>query len=365
MSAGEGPIRFAIIGGGWRAAFYQRVVRELPDRFQIMGVVVRDAAKGRQIADTWRVPTCGTLDELLRAGTPDFVAVSVPRAAAPDIIAALVERDVPVLAETPPAVDLDGLLALFARVGPSARVQIAEQYPFQPLHAARLALATSGLIGTPSQAQVSVAHGYHGMAILRQALGLTFDDATIVARRVVAPIVAGPGRAGGPDEERIVPSEQVIAQLDFGDKFGVYDFSGDQYFSWIRTPRLLIRGERGEINGTQVRYLADHRTPIALELRREDAGLDGNLEGHYHKGILAGERWIYRNPLAPGRLSDDEIAVGTCLVKMACYVEEGESFYGLAEASQDHYLSLMVDRAVASGESVTTTAQPWVPRAAM
>ncbi len=292
-------------------------------------------------------------------GDPDFVVVSVPRSAAPDIIAALVERDLPVLAETPPAADLDGLRALSARVGPAARVQIAEQYPFQPLHAARLALAASGLIGTPSQAQVSVAHGYHGMALLRRALGLAFDDATIVARRVVSPIVAGPDRSGVPAEERVVSSEQVIAQLDFGSKFGVYDFSGDQYFSWIRSPRLLIRGERGEINDTQVRYLADYRTPIVLELRREDAGLDGNLEGHYHKGILAGDRWIYHNPLAPGRLSDDEIAIGTCLDMMARYVEVGESFYGLAEASQDQYLSLMVERAVASGDAVTTTTQPW------
>ncbi len=359
MSVGGPPVRFGIVGGGWRAAFYLRVAHALPDRFQVTGVVVRDAAKGRQIADVWRVPTRGTLDDLLRAEVPDFVVSSVPRAAAPDIIAALVERDVPVLAETPPAADLEGLRALFARVGSAARVQIAEQYPFQPLHAARLALAASGLIGTPSQAQVSVAHGYHGMALLRRALGLAFDDATIVARRITSPIVAGPDRAGGPAEERIVPSDQVIAQLDFGAKFGVYDFTGDQYFSWMRSPRLLIRGERGEINGTQIRYVADYRTPIALELRREDAGQDGNLEGYYHKGILAGERWIYRNPLAPGRLSDDEIAIGTCLDKMARYVEGGESFYGLAEASQDQYLSLTVERAVASGDAVTTTAQPW------
>ena len=47
------------------------------------------------------------------------------------------------------------------------------------------------------------------------------------------------------------------------------------------------------------------------------------------------------------------------LDKMARYVEGGESFYGLAEASQDQYLSLMVERAVASGDAVTTTTQPW------
>lgn len=362
MSASSDPVRFGIIGGGWRAAFYLRVARELPERFQVSGVMARDAAKRRGLAETWGIAPFGDLDDLLRAGTPDFVVVSVPRAIAPDIIAALAERGVPVLAETPPAADLDGLRSLWERVGPRARVQVAEQYPFQPWHAARLAIAASGMIGTPSQAQISVAHDYHGMVLIRRALRLGFEDATIVARRVVSPIVEGPGRAGGPTEERMAASEQIIAHLDFGDRFGVYDFCGDQYFSWIRAPRFLIRGEQGEINGTEVRYLADYRTPIVLDLRRDDAGQGGNLEGFFHKGVLAGDRWIYRNPLAPGRLSDDEIAVGTCLERMAHYANEGEGFYGLAEAAQDHYLSLMVNQALVSGEAVRTTAQPWAER---
>ena len=53
-------------------------------------------------------------------------------------------------------------------------------------------------------------------------------------------------------------------------------------------------------------------------------------------------------PAGPGRLSDVEIAVGTCLETMAHYVKRGESFYGLAEASQDHYLSLMIEQAMTS-----------------
>ena len=34
------------------------------------------------------------------------------------------------------------------------------------------------------------------------------------------------------------------------------------------------------------------------------------------------------------RLSDDEIAIATWLERMAHYVETGESFYSLSEASQ-------------------------------
>jgi hypothetical protein len=32
--------------------------------------------------------------------------------------------------------------------------------------------------------------------------------------------------------------------------------------------------------------------------------------------MLAGEEWIYKNPFIPGRLTDDEIAIATCLKKM-------------------------------------------------
>jgi hypothetical protein len=139
----------------------------------------------------------------------------------------------------------------------------------------------------------------------------------------------------------------------------VFDFTGDQYFSWIRSPRVLVRGERGEINNREVRYLQDFKTPVELELRRVDAGQYGNLEGYYHKGILAGSEWVYRNPFVPGKLTDDEIAIATCLTKMAAYAGGGPSFYSLAEAAQDHYLGLMIHRAAQSGETVVADRQPW------
>jgi len=61
----------------------------------------------------------------------------------------------------------------------------------------------------------------------------------------------------------------------------------------------------------------------------------------------------------PARLSDDEIAVASCLAGMDAYVDGGPDMYSLAEASQDHYLNLMIERAIASAEPVTTTRQPW------
>jgi hypothetical protein len=59
------------------------------------------------------------------------------------------------------------------------------------------------------------------------------------------------------------------------------------------------------------------------------------------------------------RLSDDEIAIASCLDSMARYLETGNSFYSLAEASQDHYLSLMIDEAAKSGKTLKSLGQVW------
>ncbi|WP_312883256.1 Gfo/Idh/MocA family protein [Paenibacillus germinis] len=352
-------ITFGIVGGGWRAEFFMRIVRALPDQFIVSGVVVRNEEKGRAFEEQWGVPTFRSTEDLLKQTTPSFVVLSVPVSQTPELIKQLVRQGVPVLSETPPAADLEQLNQLYQDIGPDAKVQVAEQYAFQPLHAARIAIVQSGLLGTVSQAQVSAAHGYHGISIMRKLLGIRFEDAHIRGFGFSSPIISGPNREGDPSQEKTSISNQVIAHLEFGDKLGVFDFTGDQYFSWIRSERVLVRGNKGEINNTRIAYLQDFRTPIQLELRRLNAGENGNLEGYYHKGILAGDKWVYRNPFQPGRLSDDEIAIATCLQKMGDYVQGEPSFYSLAEAAQDHYLGMMITHAVKSGETVQTTKQSW------
>lgn len=353
------PTVFGIVGGSWRAEFYLRVARELSDRFRVGGMMVRDDRKGQVLEKAWHLETYRTVDELLLVPGLQFVVISVPWPVTPVMIRELARRGMPALAETPPAPNLEELIGLQDLIEAGARVQVAEQYQFQPLHAARLHVARSGRLGTVTQAQVSAAHGYHGVSLIRGLLGVSFESATIRAFAFVSPIIAGPGRGGPPTEEKIASSRQVIAYLDFGGRLGVFDFTGDQYFSWIRSPRVLVRGEKGEINNREVRYLEDFATPVELELKRVDAGQDGNLEGYYHKGILAGAEWVYRNPFVPARLTDDEIAVATCLDRMAAYAAGGPSFCSLADAAQDHYLGLMIDRAVQTGEMVIADRQPW------
>jgi predicted dehydrogenase len=266
---------------------------------------------------------------------------------------------VPVLTETPPAPTRDGLLELWKLVENGAKIQVAEQYMYQPLHAARLALVNSAKLGKTSFAHVSACHGYHGTSLIRHFLGLGFEAATVTARAFESDIVAGPGRGGPPRSETISKSRQVIAQLDFGDRLGIYDFTGDQYFSWIRSHGVVIRGDRGEIHDHDVRYLEAFDQPVHYRLQRQNAGEDGNLEGLWLKGYVGGAEWIYRNPFPYAALSDDEIAIASVLDGMGAYVSGGPEIYSFAEAAQDQWLSLTIDEVLDGGKPVRTPAAPW------
>jgi len=346
-----GVIEFGIVGAGWRTEFYLRIARALPERFRITGVVVRNPEKRRPFEHAWGVRVCPDSDELLKT-SPSFVVTSVSWASNPVLLKELSQRGMPMLSETPPAPDLEQLREVTALTRKGAKIQVAEQYWAQPHHQACAAVIEQGLLGRPTQAQISVAHGYHGISLIRRFLGIGFEMPKISGKRFLAPIVAGGGRQGPPAHQQIRDSEQDLVFLDWGDRLGLLDFTGDQYFGWIRNRRVLIRGERGEIVNDTVYYLKDFRTPIALDLRRDTTGANGNLEGFYLRGIQAGGEWVYSNPFAPAPLSDDEIAIATCLAKMDEYVRTGRDFYPLAEACQDHYLNLLCQQAVQEGREL-------------
>ena len=82
---------------------------------------------------------------------------------------------------TPPAQTVEDLEELHELVASGAKIQVAEQYLFQPIHQARLAVIASGKLGTVSHAQVSAAHGFHGISLLRSYLGVGAENCSIRA----------------------------------------------------------------------------------------------------------------------------------------------------------------------------------------
>ncbi|WP_379161417.1 Gfo/Idh/MocA family protein [Paenibacillus sp. sgz5001063] len=354
-------VRFSIIGGaGFRAQYFLRIARALPHRFQISGVVVRDEAQGRAVEREWGVRSYRSLDTMLKDEAPDFVVVSVNGAAGLDYMYRLAERGIPVLAETPPASDLKGLEQLHRELTVhGARIQVAEQYPYHPVQEARLSLIRSGRLGRITETTVSVSHLYHGAGLIRKMLGIRFEEASIRAMRFESHWVNGPTRSGPPKEDKLIPLQRDMAWLDFGDRLGIYDFTKDQHRSWIRSNHLSVRGERGEIFDNRVLIQQENTVPLQLELKRINKGEEENAEGYYLQGIICGEHWLYENPFIPARLFDDEIAIASCLCKMADYAAGGPGFYSLEDASQDTYLGMMIEQAIQSGVTVRAEQRCW------
>jgi predicted dehydrogenase len=355
------PYRFAIIGAGWRTEFFLRIVAALPERFRLEGLVVRDPEKGRRVEAQWGHRTYRTVSDLLAAVSPEFLVGSVSYQANYEINRALLETGLPVLSETPPGATLEQMLDLWEAVtAGGSRFQVAEQFTRQPHHAARLAAVRLGRVGPVHKAYVSVCHGYHGASLIRHFLDVGFDEARIVGMSFTDRVLDPGGREGPPERAQVQAHAQQVALLDFGGgRQAVFDFVGVQYFSLIRNQRVAIRGEQGEVIDQNLYTQTENGEPLMLPFTRHVAGANGNLEGDYLKGIQLGGQWVYRNPTAPARLSDEEIAMADLLQGMGTYVRGGPEVYPLAQAMQDHYLGLMIREAVESGQPVMAAAQAW------
>jgi predicted dehydrogenase len=344
---------FALIGSGWRAKMFFKVAGEL-DTIRCGGVVVHTARR-------LDVPTYTSLDACLAELRVDFVLTATPRQVTPHSIVEAVDRGIPVLAETPPAADLDDLRALWSAVGDSGLVQVAEQYPMMPSHAARAAVVAAGAIGTPSQVQVSSTQQYHAVALIRGLLGAGRGPVTVRASRFTAPLVGPLDRSGWTDDEEARPTTTTIATLDFGDgRSGVYDFTEQQTRNQLRFRRLTVRGSAGELHNDEVVRMTGLRTLVRTPLVRRQTGYDLDLIGYDTEHITLGSEVLYRNPYPGRRWMDDEIAMATLLEQMASWVRgEGPQPYPLAEGAQDQQVALAIEESAASDTTVTTSREAW------
>ena len=327
--------KFVLHGSGWRSEFFLRVAKALPNKFEITAVVTTNEEKAQRFANEFDVNCCKTMEEALASDVPNFVVVSVNASANVDVSLKWLNAGIPVLLETPPAPNLEELEHFRKAMPQGAKIQIAEQYPFQPMHMARLAFLQTGKLGEIQHTQVSYTHGFHAVALIRKFLGVGLVMPKITATTFPVSVVGGYTREGEPQEEVIVQKKQTIAVLDFDGKTGLLNFETDQHRSWVRSPIIQIKGTSGEIFNHKIKYLKDYKTPMESDLVRKDLGMEDNFEGYDLKGILGDGLWLYRNPYQGSRLVDDEIAVATLLDAMAEYVQGGQSFYSFEEAAFD------------------------------
>lgn len=350
--------RFAVVGTGWRALFYVRIAKWLPELFELTGVLCRTPERALAFAQEHGVRTFDALDALLET-KPDFVVSCVKRAGMADMIVKLLERGVHVLAETPygnTEEELARVLEAQRRTG--LVLDTAEQYFRYPTHAARGAVIARGLLGDVVSCRMNMVHEYHGISLLRHYLGAENGDVTIAARKTKTPIVKTGDRSGYLLDGEIDEETRMFAHFDYaGNRLGVYDFAGTQYHSAIRSSHVHILGTRGEIFDNTVRYLTPDNRPM-----QEDLAVHRDLATGTIASIdLAGE-CVYRNPFRTDvPMNEDEIAIAHTMLYMAGAIRGGERHYPLDYGMTDALFTILMNRAAETGSVISARPHQTLP----
>lgn len=342
---------------------YLRVVKQVPEKFELSGMLFRNADKAAAFEKEYPGRAFTDIDRFL-AEKHDMILVLLPCAVLPPYLEKVLQTGIPLLVETPPANTVDGLHAMWElNEKYHGKMQIAEQYFLQPYHKAVRTLADRGVLGEISNLRISMAHDYHGISVMRRLLGESSENCTITAQRFEFPVNRHCGRGGlvrGADN--IGMDGRKVASFAYDDgKVGFFDFAGEQYFNYFRSRHLNVQGTQGEINDYTVTY-SNGFMPVTAELMRQDMGHNSNLEGYFHRGITWNGEFIYESPFAAypeARLTDDEIAMGSMLLGMEAMIAGGPEIYPLKEALEDSYLWQKMDEAIRTGTPVRTEKQPW------
>ena len=331
-------IRFAVVGSGWRSLFYGRIAQALPERFELTALCCRSEEKAARLREAYGLPTV-VGEDAVAATRPDFIVSAVDKQGMFQTVRRWLERGWPVLSETPAALSMEDLEALWALHRAGAKVQVAEQYRFYPSYASVLRLAGSGLLGAPVSAYLSAIHDYHAAGMLRGLLGLGREEMRLTGVTFSVPVTDTHTRTEVLTEGRVVQKAQrhVLFEYESG-RTAVYDFMSDQYHSLIRPRTLRLRGTRGELDDWEVRYLNEANLPetARIEVTRDPA------TGEALRVTFRGET-LYTPPFGRCGLPEDETAIAQMLEGMARYIETGVEVYPMADALEDAYTALLME----------------------
>lgn len=350
------PIRFAIAGTGYRALRFLRAARELPECFTVTAMLSRTDARAQEVEAQFGVKAVSSLDALLET-RPEFVLSCVSQSGMLDLNRKLLEAGVPALSETPFSPEIEGLKQLYdvqKRTG--TKLQLAEQYFLFPTHQARRRLIDAGILGEVTSCSLFSLHNYHAVSIFRHYMGEDDGPVRISAMKTVTPVVSAGDRSGLLVNGKTVDESRIMAQFVYADgRVGSYDFSSTQYRNAIRSMHMRVWGTRGEWFDDEARYLMPDGRPAIDRLHVQCDRITGTIRAV----DFDGER-IYESPFRSDvQLIEDDIAMCDVLRRMGEYVRGGEPFYSLKHAFRDGYLSCLLDKAAATGETITSEPMPW------
>lgn len=348
-------LSYIIVGSGYRSEFYARIAATYPHLFRAI-FLCRSEEKAAKMRMKTGIQATTSLKECEQFHA-DFVVVAVNKENIADVCEEWVERGYPVVTETPAGASIEKLCRLWElRERRGARITVCEQYHRYPGLVVGLDAISEGKIGTPYSAYLSLAHDYHGASLLRRMLLTTGERFVLRGERFRNSVIETDSRTSAiTDGHKETKNRDIVFVVFSSGKEAIYDFSGVQYRSFLRSRHLIVRGDKGEWNDNLIYYLNERNQPerdyLMPVIREKYSELDTqNLRD-------------LRKTWQPELFLDtrqDEYAIATILFDMREYLAGGEEIYPLREALDDAYFWLLMDQAVSSPwKEIEAQVMPW------
>ncbi len=342
---------FIIVGSGWRAMYYVRVAKAMPELFCLDAMYCRRQEKADKIAQEYGINTVTSIDDCINM-RPDFAVIAVSKASICDTAIEWMDRGMTVLSETPAGLDTESLFRMYEYNKAVQKQVVAEQYREYPHNKAVIRLVKSGIIGDVSCMNISLAHEYHGASLMRAYLGINPGmKYSLTAKNYTFPTTETLTRYERYTDGRIADKKRCVASFEFENgKVAWYDFDSEQYRSPIRKNTYKIQGTRGEIIDDKVYYLDENNNGAEADIDIKTRIVNrGDVNPNFAvirevESISFQGKVLYQPAHGLCGLSEDETAIAALMEKTALYSRGmGPSPYSIEDALADAYAMIRLN----------------------
>lgn len=262
-------MKIGLVGSGYRAGFYLNIA--LQDKnIEIVKILCHSIESKEKMEKLgYKATIC--FNEFLK-GEYDFVVVTIKKDLNYSMSKRLMDEGICVLQETPAFTNISDYNDIYNY---KDKLMIAEQYKYYKYYQSLKHLIDTNVFGDIYEVEISEVHDYHMTSVIRYLFNLDLSSFSIYGSKYKAKITKTKDRYKEyhSGELKDLSGKHLVFDVD-GIKI-IYDFTGEEYRSPIRTKRLIIRGSRAELVDSRLRYLdeANEFKEKDLELVRVDEDL--------------------------------------------------------------------------------------------
>ncbi len=316
-------IKFVLCGTGWRAEFFVRIAKALPDLFAITAIYTRNEERAAEIKANRNIFATTELSKALSA-EHDFVVVASGKAGFLELLQQLEARGEKIVTETTFSSLSDSDLDIASKINGYT----LEQYWNTPLYSSIWKAISK--IGKVDCVYLSALHNHHAASICRRIFPSRCIEHRKLFEDTFSCIKSGSrfGMVRTGEEEQYTRKINLL-KMECGGTF-INDFSSNQYHSYTIPSRIEIRGEKGVVTERGVSYINEEGYPINLyfDFHSDSGQMNQTLALSY---VTLGSDIVFENRFYPLNFNSDEIAIASILIDIV----NGKFDYTIADGVED------------------------------